>query len=255
MKIQGKIEDAGVVENMPLYQAKFDQAKNGDGAKNYNWESPFASATLALLAFYNITEERPLRITLDGHDVEFTESKFEEKLPVLGKTDNANLDVTLYGKDITTGKPVRCYIESKFTEYHKGGSCTLSAKYETFYKQIFDETIDVDVEYGNEITLSSKDGSHYFQGIKQMVSHAIGVSNKAKEDGGDTDIYLASVLYYDEDQKAKFDDYAKLYKSLAIRLNAVFGSELRVVPELLTYQGLVAEGMPIDKGVKDLYKL
>lgn len=99
--------------------------------------------------------------------------------------------------------------------------------------------------------------NHYASGIKQMVSHFMGVSNVTKE-YNNYDIYLGTILYrfpeeVDPNNK-KFNDYTGLYDILAEGLNSISESKFKVIGQCLTYQD-VFKSYDLDSAVRAFYSL
>ncbi len=257
------------------FNDKYQEAISGDGQEARRIRTLHSSSLISLLCFYGISKTKPLHLDFEGRHVVFTESTFEVKNPVgtdmEGHTHESNVDVVLTGKDIATHKTVILFLESKFSEYLNWGcySGISHSVYGTVYSQL------TKGKYLERMGLKYKDDpdnkgyhglfsvkgrtQHYAGGIKQMVSHYLGVRNAAeKESYRDCDIYLGTILYQfpdtiDTDGK-KFNDYNKIYSILANGLNALSKSKVRVLNQCLTYHD-VFKTYELDDSVRSFYSL
>ena len=258
-----------------VFPAKFKRAISGDGHEHQRIRTLHSSSLISLLCFYGISESRPLHISFEGHDMVFTDSCFEVKNPVgddeVGNTHESNMDVVLYGNDLESGRSVVLFLESKFSEYLSWGKYRgiSNRVYRKIYAQLSDggylermklKYVPLD-DNGQYSELASVEGRthHYAGGIKQMVSHFLGVMNAAgKDEYKDTDIYLGEILYRFPDSvdphQNKFDDYTQLYGVLAEGLNAISESKFRVINRCLTYQE-VFKSFDLDEAVRTFYSL
>ena len=188
-----------------------------------------------------------------------------------GKEHNSNMDVVLYGKDSQNGKKVILFLESKFSEYLTWGkySGISNHVYRKIYAQlshngvlermglIYEENPD-NRAYSD---LASIKGNtlHYAGGVKQMVSHFLGVKNTAAgKQFEDYDIYLGEILFKFpdsfEDANIKFKDYIQLYNTLAEGLNQLSEDKFKVQSQCLTYQD-VFKDYDLEESVRSFYSL
>ena len=261
IRIKPKAEDrgedlAGIFGlDAEVFGKKYLEAISGDGQESRRIRTLHSSSLLCLLCFYGVSEDRPLVIKIDGRVVKFTSSSFEVKLPVEkeenGESRPANIDVVLAGKDEKRGKPVMLFLESKFSEYLSWG------KYEGISNRVYEKTysqlckgrylnrmgikFETNPENPSYSVLSSINGRtiHYASGIKQMVSHFLGVKNIAVRAKG-VDIYLGEILFKFsgaiDKRNHKFQDYRHLYEILAEGLNKISDYKFKVVGQCFTYQ-------------------
>lgn len=258
-----------------IFKPKYHDAISGDGQEARRIRTIHSSSLISLLCFYWVSESRPLSLALDGRDVTFTKSAFEVKNPVgadeTGNVHFSNIDVALLGKDSTTGKPIVLFLESKFSEYLNWGrySGISNYVYAETYKQLikrgdldrmelkFEES-SKNHSYSDLLSIKGRT-NHYAAGIKQMVSHFLGV--KTALDAGlykNADVYLGEILYefpesIDTEHK-KIKDYTKLYDVLAQGLNTLSEPKFKIVQHCFTYQG-VFKNNKLDAKVKDFYSL
>lgn len=263
----------GIVDK-DLFEKKYHQAVSGDGQEWKRITTLHSSSLLTLLCFYSVSEDHPL----EYKNYRFTESLFEVKTPVVG-TRNSNMDVVLRGKNLSNGKDVTLFLESKFSEYLNSGKYKgINADaYRKTYRQlgllenqsvigplVFKE------EDGDGITIASEERGYYCGGIKQMLSHFIGVSHY-RNDGAsatiekqsfkwqdDEEVLLCEILYElpdDVDTCNKFGKYADTYQKLAEIINNKQNS-FRMADNILTYQKLFSKGKFIkEETVRKFYSL
>ena len=169
-----------------LFKEKFAQSCGGSGQEWKRIAALHSSALCALLFFYHVSEENPYRMEIEGETYTFTYSCFEYQNTVIAGRNPSNVDVVLVGTD-STGKPAVLFLESKFSEYYEGTGKRLeiAAAYliNCYGKAIYSKSsldkmgFDTAVRDEDEtFTLCSKE-TCYLDGIKQMISHYIGVRN------------------------------------------------------------------------------
>lgn len=260
--------------NSKSFPAKFNEATDGDGREARRIRTLHSSSLISLLCFYDVSALKPLHLTVDGRNISFTTPCFEVKNPVgideSGQAHNSNIDVVLLGNDVNSGKPVVLFLESKFSEYLTWGKYSKISKrvYETIYSRLSDSGClkqmglkieDNPEEEGYSVLASIKGRTlHYAGGIKQMVSHFLGVQNVANEyRNSGYDVYLGEILYSFPDSidtsHAKFDDYCRLYGTLAKGLNGL-AANFKLVEQCFTYQDVFRE-YDLDHAVKTFYSL
>ena len=261
--------------NPKIFAVKYLQATSGDGQEARRIRTLHSSSLLCLLCFYGVSEERPLNLIVEGRQVRFTSSQFEVKNPVgtdeTGKEHNSNMDVVLYGKDSQNGKKVILFLESKFSEYLTWGkySGISNHVYRKIYAQLSHNGVlermglkyEENPDNRGYSDLDSVKGKtmHYAGGIKQMVSHFLGVKNAAAgKQYEDYDIYLGEILFKFpdsiEDAQRKFNDYDGLYKTLAKGLNQISEDKFKVLGQCLTYQD-VFKDYDLEESVRSFYSL
>lgn len=261
--------------NPNVFADKYLQATSGLGQEARRIRTLHSSSLLCLLCFYGVSEERPLRLNLEGRQTTFTSSQFEVKNPVgtdeTGREHESNMDVVLCGKDAQTGKKVILFLESKFSEYLTWGkySGISNYVYQKIYAQLEENGVleRMGLRYeecpdkSGYSDLASVKGNtlHYAGGIKQMVSHFLGVKNAAAgKQYEDYDIYLGEILFKFpdsiEDAQRKFNDYDGLYKTLAKGLNQISEDKFKVLGQCMTYQE-VFKDYNLDESVRSFYSL
>lgn len=258
-----------------LFAEKYLQAISGDGQEARRIRTLHSSSLLCLLCFYGVSEERPLNLDLGGRQVRFTSSQFEVKNLVgtdeTGREHESNMDVVLTGEDARTGERVILFLESKFSEYLTWGKYSGISNYvygKTYtqlsnggYLDRMGLKFEANPDNPGYSDLASMKGKtlHYAGGIKQMVSHSLGVKNVANSNWyKDSDIYLGEILYKFPESidhaHGKFEDYDRLYKILAEGLNVQSDGKYKILGRCLTYQD-VFKSFDLDNSVRGFYLL
>lgn len=174
------------VSNSKMFENKYKQAISGAGDEAKKIATFHSSSRCSLMVFYNI-EEKPIVIEIDGQDVVFNKSLFEVKNPVISAA--SNMDVVL----ISENRKVILFLESKFSEYIVGESLVeegISTKYldNEFSRELYNDDflrglgISVTIAEDNKtFSLKCTDGeSVYLHGLKQMISHYIGIQRRLR---------------------------------------------------------------------------
>jgi hypothetical protein len=99
----------------------------------------------------------------------------------------------------------------------------------------------------------------YYGGIKQLISHYIGMTNEPNDKRLNAIwekskvILLGTVLFKFKDGEAYLNDYTQLYQDLAKRLNAKVG-KVQMLGKVITYQDLERNGnLNLPEKVKQYY--
>ena len=207
-----------------LFKKKYAMVMNGDGHERKRILQSNSSALLGLLMFYNV-ERNNLKININGTDITFDESYFEWKNPVYNRP--SNMDIVLYSNESN----VLLFVESKFLEYirdvsimsNKISSEYLNREYsKDIYNSIFDNNVylkNIDTENNKDFTMSSLDNKyHYIDGIKQVISHTIGIINFIKS-FKDKNLHNDYQNINKEINFNKFDDSTLVYFTEILYLN------------------------------------
>lgn len=275
------LSDIFDVRDRSLFKKKYNQAinKNCKNKKQISEEGNInrlhSSSLAALLFFYGIDEQHQIKLELqtDGekHEYTFYDSYFEVKTIVFKNHRPSNMDVVLEGHD-ENGLHVLLFLESKFSEYlNSGKKSDISKEYRDMYQKLglFDGSMDEIIASGStSIELKGTENVHYCEGIKQMISHYMGVSNYAEHGDEALDensqikgkhpdvILLGEILFkFDEkvDPKGKYGIYAEDYRKLARTINEKNQlKKLRVLKDVLCYQEI--ENKALDLRVKRFYQ-
>lgn len=283
--------------NAQTFKEKFGQVRDGDGGEANRIERLISSALFALLFFYDVTRDNPLKLALDDKEVTFIDSIFEYKNVVIAGHKPSNVDVVLIGKD-KSGKDVVLFLESKFAEYCYAAnrkSCEVSNKYrDNNSKQSYSKPFyQGGVMPGTDLQIESKDKGHfvlkpseaaYTDGIKQMVSHYVGIRNMLDGKSADkryprvlqiigngADVFLGEIVFDSRigdmplswvktsSNKTALASYEELYGKLSKVMNGIISSNcpynFKALNTLLRYSSLTAADCTyrIDSKVKDFY--
>lgn len=265
-----------------LFVCKFKQACSGDGNEMRRINTLHSSSLCALLFFYNVTEDNPLTIMLDSKAVTFTKSYFEYQNTVIRGHNPSNMDIVLIGAD-ENGKNVILFLESKFMEYYYDivTSVEFSAEYleNLFSKSLYSENVVNRLGYtmkkdGQRAFLESHQKS-YLAGVKQLVSHFVGIMNlyTGKENGDarypevleyirtGADIFLAEIVFDYKIGDLSIGHSMSAYKSYEAQYGKVAKEINSIAPrgcfatcgELLTYSQLRKTGHRFDDRVIKFY--
>ena len=159
---------------------------------------------MCIIIFYNVSEENQLTLTIDSKKITFIDVLFEFQNTVIKEGKPSNVDVVLLGKDDNNDNKVILFLESKFSEYLDVSSqftdlgLDYLREYECIYNDDFLKNIGFSIiknekepkvfkkkkngkikEY-NGIETTNKSNS-YIEGVKQMISHYIGINNLLEE--------------------------------------------------------------------------
>lgn len=265
------------------FDEKFGQACSGSGQEERRISTLHSSSLCALLFFYNVTEKHPLKIEIKNvGEVTFFDVIFEYQNCVIEDSNPSNMDVTLLGK--CQNKNVILFLESKFSEYITGMQKCLHIN-SAYLKEEISRPIyenwpwdKKDDESGQEFSVSVSESPAYLGGLKQMISHYVGVRKfergiqKLKQGrcaGKDlynvvdnakkqliqeklrkfalereTVIVLGSILfnvYANDVTHTELQEYEMLYKKLMKQISEAAvqsGSDLHILDNFFTYQQL-----------------
>lgn len=251
-----------------LFEGKYCMAISGDGQEYRRISTLHSSSLVALLCFYSLSKDLPLTAEIDGQNVEFYKSLFEQKNPIDKEGQhNSNMDVVLIGRN-DAGESVILFLESKFSEYLTHGKYDqISFVYDDIYRALIADGQPInglEIKPGKDgwsITAMPNRPQQYCQGVKQMISHYLGIQNGFLESKGKEydHIYLGEILFkFPEDVDkghAAYDSYVSLYKQLARKLNSINTEpKFKVLETSLSYQE-VLRNFDLDHWVKDFYRM
>ena len=175
----------------------YSSVVNGEGKEDRKIDTAFSSSLQSLLVFSQVNRGKKIRFKLGGREIDFTKAYFEYKNKVIGYP--SSIDVVLQ-----SDKNELLFIESKLFEpvYESdtvgksvvGISYFIKNRENSFYKKLKlkdKETlsylgINCPEEYGTDIKPETKkysieaiEGNEYVysEGIRQCLSHLIGVQN------------------------------------------------------------------------------
>lgn len=302
-------------ELFKAFKTKFEEAVSGGGQELTKITTLHSSSLCCLLFFYNVSENNRLTLKFETNKgerrVTFTKSVFEFKnIVTLNKNAPSNVDVVLIGED-EKKKRVFLFLESKFAEYYlsSGEPCALGEGYfkneigAKFYKIKGDLNNDLgSMDYGksyeldgllkslgvtikkNKLKKNGKDKDvytiqsnkiSYIDGIKQMISHYIGIKNliseqyysskekqlietEIKNKDKDDIIYILGEIAFElphEDAKKALKNYRDNYKLLAkiIAKQEPENSRFEILKDLKFYSEITEDERT--KGEKNNYKV
>lgn len=264
-----------------IFDEKFQQACSGSGQEERRISTLHSSSLCALLFFYDVTKEHPLKMEVNGvGEVIFYDAIFEYQNCVIEDANPSNMDVTLLGK--CQGKNVILFLESKFSEYITGvqKSLNINCAYlkEEISRPLYEkwQWSKKDELDGKEFSVSVSESPVYLGGLKQMISHYVGVrkfergiqnlkkgqnagkdlydvqNNTSKQSvqeklrnyalEGETIIVLGSIIfdvYANDETHKELQEYGILYKKLMEQISEVAtqsGSDIHILNYFYTYQ-------------------
>lgn len=252
----------------------FHDACFGKG-KEYKEILRLHSSALCPLLFFNDLEKHPMELSLDNKKVLFNKAIFEYENKVFDPRYPSNVDVVLISEDRKTV----LFLESKFSEYFKTSCDPIKFSYLTkthFYDDSFlnklglriikendspKRFIDKKKNEGFKLETIYAEEKCYLDGIKQMISHYIGVQNFISKPAIDKrleyqgqEIYLGEIIFdfsFDE-AKTKFENYSKVYQKLAENLNSE-NKDIKVLSEPLKYSMFKTNGYKLNSKIKNFY--
>lgn len=215
----------------------YKSATSGKGFEKRRITQLNSSSLLALMCFWRVSDKFP--ITIQG--IKYTKVFFEVENKVFD--NNSSIDILLVSEDDN----VLLFLESKFTEIlNQTPRYWLSDKYLPIYKAI-ESLLAHKISIGNIVTkarksmvqdefaINSPNGEkHYFGGIKQMISHLIGLlqdpNTESKNERNphlsfykdrSKKLILGTILFNfsEGDFKSAYQNYATLYSSLFAERN------------------------------------
>lgn len=211
-----------IKENLEQFEKAFQIVTSGVGNEAAKINSLISSSLLSLLIFHklfeNESDEILLKLNLNGKKYTFNKALFEVRNRVIGYP--SCVDIVLKGTDGTL-----LFLESKFTEYIDdiNYSETYGVGYCPLYADIRDclDNAGLTVETSEKaLILRSTCSKRYIEGIKQSVSHLIGLVRGPQNvvDGPYDESYL--------------EEYKTLYKQAPklIYVTILFDSS-RILPE------------------------
>ena len=221
------------IKDKELFYNKFEQACSGDGMEERRITTLHSSSLCALLFFYGVSEKNQLEIEINNRKINFYKSIFEVQNPVIEGHNPSNIDVVLIGKDTKSNQNIILFLESKFAEYYLNSekSLEISSEYldeKYSSKKIYDKINEIkgySLDYNNSKIYSQT--LSYIGGIKQMISHYVGVRNAVESKDKfilgvpkeNVKIYLGEILFDIDIFNSFFKDYEERYIELSKILN------------------------------------
>lgn len=252
----------------PNFNELFNQACSGSGQEKKKI-SILRSSSLCALLFFNNIENVNIILNIEDKQIIFDKAFFEIKNNVI--SNPSNIDVVL----ISSKQKKILYLESKYSEYYLSCGCkNISKSYlsneiakKVYNQQIlnsinFESTFDIFMNSNGEEVFkvdsnkSKRTGTKsYVEGIKQMVSHYIGVDNIFKTDIYEKDernkilfdliqneayeVYLGEILFDFEDEEIHqyLVDYEEKYSHLREILSPI-NTKIHMLKNPLYYSEL-----------------
>lgn len=281
------------IEDPEQFREKFDMSCGGSGQEGSRIATLHSSALCALLFFYRVSPEHPCRLLIEEKWYTFTHVRFEYQNPVIEHP--SNIDVALLGVEEDSDEPVVLFLESKFAEYYLSSGRTSNEISTAYQKHAYGKAIYADTcldklglkaeprvsRKGDEcFVLRTKDGKTcYLDGLKQMVSHYIGVRKRVDDpfcepqEEGDAvianaiakgaKVLLGEILFPLFQPKKEGEDdchgpYQKKYQTLADILNAQLKKDgqdgkITVLKELLFYDQVYQEEGGLEDKIRQFY--
>ena len=220
-----------------------------------------SSSMLSYNFFHWIDEKHPL--TLDG--VRYTNVVFEEQFRVLSSRNNkANMDVVLFGKN-QEGEKTFLLFESKFTEHlnPKNIKVDIAEAYDDpeGYFAYGKEWVPVIKSLRERM---SKDEATYFEGLKQVACHLMGISSVIENTkarawfnrnswlhdqfgiplNGDEIFIFKSLVFHPKTEEGKMsEEYEQKNKEFISNQIDFLPNNLNVRDPIITYRTLWGGGM------------
>lgn len=274
------------IKNPDLFKEKFAQSISGSGQELKRIATLHSSSLCTLLFFYNVSEENPYIAEIKGTKYIFTYSRFEYQNTVIQGRNPSNIDVVLIGRDGSSDTPVVLFLESKFSEYYERTARQLkiaSAYLENNYGKSLYAKASLDKmglyikEYdGQENFILRSEETFYLDGIKQMISHYIGIRNlcnssHARNDtvanaiSGGARILLGEILFTKgigklriSNGKECFEAYREKYLILADELNNQLKNDgmegkFTVLDDILSYSQFQDNNYILEPQIKRFY--
>ena len=208
-----KLLEINEVFGTKIQCSDYDVVANGEGNEEDKIDTVYSSSLQSLLAFYNVGDDNPIKIDVDGKSYSFNKVLFEYENPVIGYP--SSVDVVLLNEE----KGDIAFIESKCLEVIRDSSnegkkaigiSYFHANDKSSYKQALklnqldlekigiiyptttkfngrEVTYDETGVYINNVSglskiksaVNSVNGNSfvYSEGIKQVLSHLIGIQN------------------------------------------------------------------------------
>ena len=214
------------------YDEKFHSACFGKGNEYTEILRLHSSALCSFLFFSSISEKNPLTLSIEGKPSIFTTVLFEYKDTVIKSSAPSCIDIVLVSQDRKT----ILFLESKFSEYLSSNEPKISIAYKTEYPELYNTNFlqkfgfamkDKDAGY---FTIYPTQGKCYSEGIKQLISHYIGLEHFVNNDFCDdrslpenAEVYLGEILFDFSfaESKEKLAAYTETYKKVAKELNGL----------------------------------
>lgn len=251
------IENVFEIQDNNNIRNKYKYATNGSGNEEKRISVLHSSSLCAFLHFYNL-KNNPIII----NNVVYDEVHFEVQNSVFNNHNPSNMDIVL----ISNKDKKILFLEAKFSEYLSISKYyTVNKEYKKIYEELNITNEYEIIEKENKIILFSKDNNkHYIGGIKQMISHYIGIKNFIKNKKSydnqiklknNFEVILGTILFDGWKKEKYLRDYAEQYKKMVVHLKNDKNkpNNFIIMDSLLTYQE-VFKNYHLDEKVKKYYR-
>ncbi|MBR6251029.1 MAG: hypothetical protein IKR17_07550 [Bacteroidales bacterium] len=261
-----KLSNLFRIDKNEVFATKLKEVCNGNGNEIRKITTVHSSSLCALLFFYNVSEDNPIKI----NGVNYGEVLFEYKNKCIKDNAPSNIDIAL----VSTDKKTVLFLESKFSEYLTNSR--VSSEISNSYKEneLSDKIYSTDsiekifgegaqkVSSGNYFKIKAKQPA-YIDGIKQMISHYIGADNFAEGERVDDrlkkinaeNVLLGTIVFDGFENNPRCEGYRKLYENFVKEVGRIIGnSKVILLSKPLTYKELWEENKEsIDRDVASFY--
>ena len=281
---------------------QYDVVAHGEGNEEEKIDSVYSSSLQSLLAFCGVDKSHPIRIEVNGEVYSFGRVHFEYKNEVIGYP--SSVDVVLVDEE----KKAIAFIESKFLEIVRDstkkakkviGVSYFGLNVDGGYKKVFNlenedyknigivgpkqningagnfylEEVKGQSEHKGSVSPIGKNSYVYAEGIKQILSHIIGIQNFKKNvraydkttdplgdiDGGEYKIFYIELynelpeLEFAEKVLEDFKNHAEKVKEILDKKEGLYDGFL-----LMSYQdlfgGKLNQKCAVSQRVREYYR-
>ena len=248
------------------FKSKLIAACSGSGGEGAKITTLHSSSLCAFLFFYKVSDTHPLNIDINGNNIAFFKVLFEYQNTVIEGRNPSNVDIVLIGQD-NKNEDIILFLESKFSEYLTPRQANVALEYIKQYPNIYnpkepsfldaigfefkknkkDGSLIHQLEREGKIEkvykIGPKHGSAYSEGIKQMISHYLGVDNFINGKPFDrrplpngAKVYLGEIIFdfSFKDAEDCLSKYRAVYEKLAKELNKL-NKGIHVLEKPLNY--------------------
>jgi len=231
------IMDQFKISNRPLFEKKYAEASTGDGNPIKDFDAFKSSALCALLLFYQADN-----LEIDG--VKYTKSFFEVRNRVIPGQKPSNMDVVLVNdKDDTI-----LFLECKFSEYFSRSPQKVSNKYmneniitKKLYQHLFDKKKAETCSCGSSFCFNILD--KYSEGIKQIISHLLGITNflDIENDENYIDLFEKHFVGHNDERRKIYKKYNRvIFKEILFAFND-YDKDLKILNGYINLSKLICK--------------
>jgi len=256
-----------------LFYTAFKQVTEGEGNELAKINSVASSSLLSLLVFFPIYKGEKITLKICDKETTFDKCFFEVQNKVIRRP--SSVDVVLISQDRKTV----LFLESKLSEFEEVTNANLYGSgyfelYNSFLSEFLDGVslkVEKTTKFGKtkmKISSANEDDKLYIEGIKQSISHLIGIikgpqSNEESSEYEDiyknADVFIYGTILFDPinlgTDIAPFEQYKANYETFSANCQAICqrikewakypkcseDKEIVVLDKVLTYQSLPEE--------------